>query len=221
MPSTKKKQRLSVERLLEIMARLRSADGCPWDREQDHESIKQCLVEEAYEVVEAIESGDMDTLCDELGDLLLQVVFHAQLASERRDFDFHDVVVGISEKLIRRHPHVFGKNRLTDSDAVLTQWESIKKAERHKAGKRTRSVLDHVPKHLPALMRAEKMLKRAAKAGLHSGRKMNAKSARALGDALLQLADAARQRKWEPEQLLRDANKRFERRIRKLEKAHK
>lgn len=205
------------------MARLRSPNGCPWDREQDHESIKQCLIEEAYEVVEAIESGDMATLQDELGDLLLQVVFHAQLAGERKDFGFFDVVDGITEKLVRRHPHVFGRNRLGDSDAVLTQWEQIKKDERHKAGKRTKSALDHIPRHLPALMRAEKLLKRAAKAGLHPDRgskpAKKLRTPKQLGDELLRLADVARRLKLEPEQLLRDANRRFERKIRAREKA--
>jgi len=226
MPRRKRKQRLSIEPLLEIMARLRSPKGCPWDREQDHDSIKQCLIEEAYEVVEAIESGDMDMLCDELGDLLLQVVFHAQLARERNDFDFYDVADRISEKLVRRHPHVFGKTRLGSSDAVLAQWESIKTDERRKAGKRTRSALDHIPAHLPALLRSEKLLKRAAKAGLHrtKSRKpagMSKVTAEKLGDRLLELADLARERKLEPEQLLRAANKRFEKRIRKREKSQR
>lgn len=226
MPSKKR----SVDPLLKIMARLRSPAGCPWDREQDHDSIKQCLIEEAYEAVEAIESGDMDMLCDELGDLLLQVVFHAQLACERKDFGFFDVVDRISEKLVRRHPHVFGKNRLGDSDAVLAQWEKIKADERKKAGKQTCSVLDHVPAHLPALLRSEKLLKKAVKAGLHpkkAGQLLRSRKgprggktavSEWLGDLLLSLADLARQLRLEPEQLLRDANCRFERRIRKREK---
>lgn len=231
MPSKKGKRAKTVDPLLKIMARLRSPGGCPWDREQDHDSIKQCLIEEAYEVIEAIEAGDMDMLCDELGDLLLQVVFHAQLASERKDFGFYDVVDRISEKLVRRHPHVFGKNKLGSSDAVLAQWESIKTGERKKAGKKTGSVLDHVPKHLPALMRSEKLLKKAAKAGLHpkvpSEKQMGLKTYRPpgikaasvqLGDFMLYLADVARSMKLEPEQLLRDANKRFEQRMRKKEK---
>ena len=227
MPSKKR----SIDPLLKIMACLRSPAGCPWDREQDHDSIKQCLIEEAYEAVEAIESGDMETLCDELGDLLLQVVFHAQLARERKDFGFFDVVDRISEKLVRRHPHVFGKNRLGDSDAVLAQWEKIKADERKNAGKQTRSALDHIPPHLPALLRSEKLLKKAAKAGLHPvgdvrkglkkwkvprGRRAAGEK---LGDLLLALADLARLRRLEPEQLLRQANARFERRIRKREKA--
>ena len=235
MNSKKTKAKLvkSIDPLLKLMARLRSPNGCPWDREQDHDSIKQCLIEEVYEVVEAIESGDMETLCDELGDLLLQVVFHAQLAGERNDFGFYDVVDRISEKLVRRHPHVFGKNRLGDSGAVLAQWERIKTDERKKAGKRTRSSLDHIPAHLPALLRSEKLLKKAAKAGLHSAswdetvgqiskklrKTRKVIGSEELGDILLGLADLARQLRLEPEQLLRDANRRFERRIRKLEKA--
>ena len=236
MPSKKTTPKTvkSIDPLLKIMARLRSPDGCPWDREQDHDSIKQCLIEEAYEVVEAIESGDMDTLCDELGDLLLQVVFHAQLAGERKDFGFFDVVDRICEKLVRRHPHVFGKNKLGNADAVLTQWEQIKVGERKRAGKTTRSALDHIPAHLPALMRAEKLHKKAAKAGLHAERAgritarlrkwkgprgPKAAAGREMGDLLLGLADLARQLKLEPEQLLRDANRRFEKRIRAREKS--
>ncbi len=233
MPRKKRKQAQSIDPLLEIMARLRSPDGCPWDREQDHDSIKQCLIEEAYEVVEAIELGDRDMLCDELGDLLLQVVFHSQLASERKDFGFFDVVDRISDKLVRRHPHVFGKSRLSNSDMVLAQWEKIKVGERQRVGKKTRSALDHIPSHLPALMRAEKLLKKAAKAGLHPKKAGDiykrlksrngvlggrAAASEKLGDLLLHLADMARQLRLEPEQLLRDANKRFERRIRKRER---
>lgn len=235
MPRKKRPVKRTIDPLLEIMARLRAPGGCPWDREQDHDSIKQCLIEEAYEVVEAIESGEMPTLCDELGDLLLQVVFHAQMAKERGDFDFFDVAGGVAEKLIRRHPHVFGKRRLGTSDAVLVQWEKIKKEERAKAGKETRSALDHIPAHLPALLRSEKLLKRAAKAGLHDGhrpetfaaasrklsglmRRSKKAAGRELGDLLLLLADLARQLRLEPEQLLRQANGRFEKAVRAREK---
>ena len=233
MPSKKR----SIDPLLKIMARLRSPAGCPWDREQDHDSIKQCLIEEAYEAVEAIESGDMETLCDELGDLLLQVVFHAQLARERKDFSFFDVVDRILEKLVRRHPHVFGKIRLSNSDTVLAQWEKIKADERKNAGKQTRSALDHIPPHLPALMRAEKLHKKAVKAGLVASgeqtkalkqairdltRKKDRKArAKALGDVLFGFAGLAQKLKLEPEQLLRDANKRFEQWVGKRERVQR
>jgi tetrapyrrole methylase family protein/MazG family protein len=217
------------------MARLRGPGGCPWDREQDHETIKQCLIEEAYEAVEAIESGSDEALCDELGDLLLQVVFHAQLAGEKGSFDFYDVAGRISEKLLRRHPHVFGRSRLPDSDAVLTQWEKIKKEERKTAGLSHHSAFDGVPKHLPALLRAEKLQRKAAKAGLlKDDLKAELKGAdtllsavksgagkgvavRILGELLFVVASLCRQMKLEPEQLLRRANERFEIRMRKLE----
>ncbi len=230
-----KRSKRSIRPLLKIMAHLRSPSGCPWDREQDHESIKQCVIEEAYEVVEAIESGRYETLRDELGDLLLQVVFHAQLASERRWFDFYDVVDSICEKLVRRHPHVFGTNRLKSSDAVLVQWEKIKLEERKKSGLDHKSALDGVPKHLPALMRAEKLQKKAAKAGLT---KLNFKNdwrqvetllsaiktdvpprvgGKVLGEVLFTVVALARAFDLEPEQLLRAANARFEREVRKRE----
>jgi len=231
MPSKKGTRAKTIDPLLKIMARLRSPSGCPWDLEQDHDSIKQCLIEEAYEVLEAIDSCDMAMLCDELGDLLLQVVFHAQMASERDDFDFFDVVDGICEKLVHRHPHVFGKKRLGTSGAVLTQWEKIKAGERKKAGKKTTSALDHIPKHLPALMRAEKLRKKATRAKLISSEeytvplrweprnaRSKARQARVLGEFLFRIAGTAQQLKLEPEQLLRDANHRFEERMREREK---
>jgi ATP diphosphatase len=219
------------------MARLRGPDGCPWDREQDHDSIKQCLIEEAYEVIEAIESERDDALCDELGDLLLQVVFHSQLAAEKGSFDFYDVAGRVSEKLLRRHPHVFGKGRLPDAEAVLSQWEKIKKDERKKAGQAHHSALDGVPKHLPALIRAEKLQRKAIKAGLArddfktelkgaetllSGIKagaMKGVTARILGELLLVISSLCRQMKVEPEQALRRATQRYEARMRKLEKS--
>ena len=228
-----------MARLLRIMARLRGPNGCPWDREQDHDAIKQCLIEEAYETVEAIESGSDEALCDELGDLLLQVVFHAQLAAERRSFDFHDVAESISEKLVRRHPHVFGPGKLKDADAVLTQWESIKREERKKSGLDHKNALDGVPKYLPALLRAEKLQKKASKAGLtRDDLKADLKeaealffgvksgvskrvTARILGELLFSVAGLARKFKLEPEQLLRSANRRFETRMRKIESKKK
>jgi MazG family protein len=151
-----------LEQLLRIMARLRAPDGCPWDREQSHASLRQSVIEEAYEVAAAINSGDSENLREELGDLLLQVVFHAQLAGEEGRFDFDDCARAIVEKLVRRHPHVFGTENAADSAAVLTRWEEIKRAEK---GTEQASVLDGVSEGLPGLMRADKVQKRAAKVG--------------------------------------------------------
>lgn len=152
-----------LEQLLRIMARLRAPDGCPWDREQSHATLRQSVIEEAYEVAAAINSGDDANLREELGDLLLQVVFHAQMASERGDWNFDTVASGIVEKLVRRHPHVFGSENASDSAAVLTRWEEIKRAEKGTAP--AASALDGVTDGLPSLMRAEKVQKKAAKVG--------------------------------------------------------
>jgi tetrapyrrole methylase family protein / MazG family protein len=150
-----------VERLLKIMAQLRSPQGCPWDREQTHASLKMALLEEAYEVLEAIDSGKPASLREELGDLLLHVVFHAQIASEAGLFDFEQVVQEIGDKLVRRHPHVFAEGTASNTSEVLQQWEAIKKREKPE---RT-SALDGVPRPLPALMRAQEVQKKAAKVG--------------------------------------------------------
>ena len=141
----------TIDELLKVMARLRSPTGCPWDREQDHHTLRWHAVEEVYELMDAIEAGDDHEMGEELGDLLLQVVFHAQMARERGAFDFEAVTRNITEKLIRRHPHVFGKSNAKTVDAVWAQWEQIKKAE--KAGTRhdRPSALDGIPAHLPPL----------------------------------------------------------------------
>lgn len=152
-----------LEQLLRIMARLRAPDGCPWDREQSHATLRQSVIEEAYEVAAAINSGDDANLREELGDLLLQVVFHAQMASEHGEWNFDTVASGIVEKLVRRHPHVFGSENASDSAAVLTRWEEIKRAE--KGTTAAASALDGVSEGLPSLMRAEKVQKKAAKVG--------------------------------------------------------
>ncbi len=155
--------RYQVAGLLNIVAELRSENGCPWDREQDHLSLKQNLLEEAYEVAETLENEDIFGLEEELGDLLLQVVFHAQIARENGDFDMTDVTDGISQKLVRRHPHVFGDLALADSDAVIDNWEKIKRAE--KQHETTGDVIKKYSKALPALFRCHEVIKKAAKAG--------------------------------------------------------
>ncbi len=148
-------------RLIEIMERLRSPDGCPWDREQTNQSIKPYLIEETYEVVDAIDENDPEKLKEELGDLLFQIIFHAQIAKEKGEFDIHDVIEVISKKMISRHPHVFGDKDFKTSEEVLRQWDERKKEE----GKQRESILDGIPSHLPALMRAHGIQLRVSKIG--------------------------------------------------------
>ena len=159
-----KKTKSGIDDLLQVMAALRSPQGCPWDREQDHMSLRFHAVEEVYELIDAIESGDDTELSEELGDLLLQVIFHCQLAKERGAFAFEKVAREMTEKLLRRHPHVFGDSNAKTVDAVWAQWERIKKAEKKGTHRERTSALDGIPKHLPALMRAEKLIKKARNA---------------------------------------------------------
>ncbi len=155
-------------KVVELMAALRAQNGCPWDRKQTHESLKPYLLEETYEVLETIDQGDQAKLREELGDVLLQVIFHSQIAAEVGTFTVEDVLDTLAEKLVRRHPHVFGNgdqtSTLTNSEQVLNQWEHIKRAEREAAGG-TQSALDGVPKTLPALLRAYQTQARAARVG--------------------------------------------------------
>jgi MazG family protein len=150
------------ERLLDIMHRLRGPAGCPWDREQTPTSLKPHLLEEAYEVLEAIESGEADPLREELGDLLLQVVFHAEIAAERGEFEIADVLARLIDKLVSRHPHVFGATSVETPRQALAQWEAIKQREAEMHGRR-RSVIDGVPRALPALLRAQRVQAKAAR----------------------------------------------------------
>jgi MazG family protein len=150
--------------LVEIMSRLRGENGCPWDREQTSESIKPYLVEETYEVLEAIDEQDPAKLREELGDLMLQIVFHAQMAEETGTFKIADVLAGINDKLRRRHPHVFGDVKAETSQEVLFNWEQIKKAERQKVNGQA-SLLDGVPRELPALLRAHRLQEKASRVG--------------------------------------------------------
>src|SRR6516162_6706424 len=172
----------AIDDLLRVMARLRGPGGCPWDREQDHQTLRWHAVEEVYELLDAIESRDDHELEEELGDLLLQVVFHCQLARERGAFDFQTVARHLTDKLLRRHPHVFGELKVKDVDQVWANWEKIKRAEKHGTKHARPSALDGIPKYLPALLRAEKLLKKARRAKLleeQPGRKRsNAKSGR-------------------------------------------
>lgn len=154
-----------IVRLKEIVAALRAPDGCPWDREQDHQSLRASLLEEAYETLGAIDRADDTHLCEELGDLLLQVVMHAQMASERGVFDLEQVAGGVADKLVRRHPHVFGDVDAADTEAVLRNWEAIKRREKGDQGSR----LAGVEEALPALVRAQKIQKKAARHGFDWG----------------------------------------------------
>ena len=153
----------TLESLTAIMEKLRSDQGCPWDREQTHQSLTRYLIEEAYEVIDAIEQQDPQALAEELGDVLLQIVFHAQIASENGQFTMDDVLKAVCEKMIRRHPHVFADTEINSVEDVLSNWEAIKKRE--KANQDRKSLLDGIPKHLPALLRAEKIQSKAAKVG--------------------------------------------------------
>jgi len=151
-----------IERLRAIMHRLRTPGGCPWDAEQTHDSLISNLIEEAYETVAAIKSGDDENLKEELGDLLLQVVFHAEIAQEDKRFDLDEIAQGICEKLVRRHPHVYGDSKVEHTDGVLAQWEDIKRAEK---GDQNQPYLHGVGKGLPALIKATKLQKKASKVG--------------------------------------------------------
>ncbi|PYG88263.1 tetrapyrrole methylase family protein/MazG family protein [Ruminiclostridium sufflavum DSM 19573] len=152
-----------LERLLNIMEILRSMEGCPWDREQTHQSLKKYFIEETYEYLEAVDLDDKGKMCEELGDVLLQVVFHAQIAKENGDFSMEDVINGVCDKMIHRHPHVFGNVNVKTSGEVLRNWEEIKKKE--KGNKNQTSVLKDVPANLPALMRSYKVQQKAAQIG--------------------------------------------------------
>jgi uncharacterized protein YabN with tetrapyrrole methylase and pyrophosphatase domain len=215
------KKKTGIDELLKVMAKLRSPKGCPWDREQDHMSLRWHAVEEVYELMDAIESHDDHELEEELGDLLLQVVFHCQLAKERAAFDFNRVARHITEKLVRRHPHVFGTIKVKDVDEVWANWEKIKHAEKHGTSHARPSALDGIPKHLPALARAEKLVKKARKAKvLEGGQSKNSVSKQVLAEKLFALTEYAQLQGWSAEELLRNETQRKERRFRKLEAAN-
>lgn len=210
-----------MEELIKVVARLRAPGGCPWDREQDHKSIRLHAVEEIYELIDAIESNDDVEMCEELGDLLLQVVFHCQLAHERGAFDFNDACQHIVEKLIRRHPHVFGDSKVKSVEAVWAQWDQIKRAEKQGTRHARPSALDGIPRHLPSLMRAEKLVKKARKAGLAVG-ETNAKPAPKKADVareLFALASLAQKQGWSAEELLRGEIARQDKAWRKQERS--
>ena len=201
----------AIDELLETMARLRAPDGCPWDREQDHQSIAECLVDECSELLETIDRLDMDHMREELGDVLLQVVFHSQLARESGHFDFEAVAREINDKLIRRHPHVFGEGSLDTSDQVLHQWDAIKALEK-KNVPQTDSVFKDLPPSLPALMFAVDIFKQIQKKELSTGPLVDRESIQTMADLmdeetagalLFEVAAACRSKGIDPESAIR------------------
>src|SRR5688572_14622482 len=212
-----KKTKSAINDLLQVMADLRSPQGCPWDREQDHMTLRFHAVEEVYELIDAIEVGDDAEMREELGDLLLQVVFHCQLARERGAFDFEKVAREMTDKLLRRHPHVFGDSQAKTVDAVWAQWDQIKKAEKQGTHRERTSVFDGIPKHLPVLMRAEKLIKKARKAKFVGDPKADRKSEKAVGEELYRLAEYAQSKGWSAEELLLRELKKREREWRRSE----
>jgi tetrapyrrole methylase family protein/MazG family protein len=225
-----------IDQLLEVMRKLRDPEtGCPWDREQNLETLKPFLIEECYELIDAIDSGDVAKHKDELGDMLLQIVFQVQLRQEKGEFGFDDICNGLIEKMVRRHPHVFGDTTVTGSKDVLTQWEQIKNKEK-KTGKR--SVVDGVPNHLPALMKAHQVQSRAARVGfdwsaihdvmakleeeleetkeaMRSGNKEHI--AEEIGDLLFSVVNLSRFQKLHAEELLAATVRKFSRRFQAVE----
>jgi len=225
-----------IERLIDIVARLRAPDGCPWDREQTHRSLLTCLLDEAYEFFEAVDEEAPDKMREELGDLLLQIVLHAQIASEAKTFDLEDVTRDIGDKLIRRHPHVFGDTQVSSSTEVIQNWERIKKSEYGEA--RRKYMVDDIPDALPALFRAEKMQRRVSQVGFdwnNSGPALDkveeefgefreaieignaAHAEEEFGDILFALVNVARHHKISAENALRAATYKFAKRFRFIE----
>lgn len=226
----------SFEQLRKIMARLRAPDGCPWDREQTHQSIKDCLLEETYEFLEAVEADDPAHMREELGDLLLQVVFHAQMGAEAGTFDLDQVIHELADKLVRRHPHVFGDVSVAGSGEVVVNWDAIKNTEVGKESRKSR--LDGIPTTFPALVRAKKLQVRAAKDGFDwpsaepvweklEEEIMEVKEAIAennpdhledeIGDLLFVATNLARKLGVDPEIALQRANRKFDSRYRTME----
>jgi MazG family protein len=227
------------ERLVEIMARLRAPGGCPWDREQNFDTIKPYLLEEAYEVFDAIDQRDWPGLAEELGDLMLQAVFFAQMASEEGKFRIDDSLNAIAEKLVRRHPHVFGDGTAKTSDDVKRRWDEIKADEKKASGKPQRGRLDSLPRNLPALVEAQQISSKAAAVGFdweHPGQVLEkldeelrelaaarengapAEVEGEIGDLFFVLVNLARLLKVDPEQALRKTNAKFRKRFAHVEK---
>jgi tetrapyrrole methylase family protein / MazG family protein len=229
----------AIDRLLAIMARLRAPGGCPWDREQTLATLRPYLLEETYEVLEAIDLGDPREHREELGDLLLQIVFQAQLAKEVGQFAFEDVAEAISNKLVSRHPHVFGESDVKDAEGVLRQWAELKRKEKEAKGKAAASVLEGVPRELPALARADRLTEKASRIGFDWPDAGGARAKVAeelaeldeaiaagdraeieheLGDLLFAVANLGRKLQLAPEEALRGAVNRFIERFEHVER---
>ncbi|MFQ5719411.1 MAG: nucleoside triphosphate pyrophosphohydrolase [Acidobacteriota bacterium] len=225
----------SFDELVALMTRLRGPGGCPWDREQTLETLKIYLVEETYEVLDAIDAQEPAAHAEELGDLLMQVVFQAEVRREEQTFDIGDVITAIHDKLVRRHPHVFGSSTASTAEEVLDQWERLKAREKRDTDRP--SLLDHVPPHLPALLRASRLTEKAARVGFDWTAEADlfakveeewaelrdavsegpVRMAEELGDLLFVLANVARRHGIDPEEALRQATRKFERRFRHIE----
>lgn len=228
----------TLKDFIKLIQKLRAPGGCPWDRKQTHQTLKPYLLEETYEVLEAIDTKKADVLKEELGDLLLQIVLHAQLASERKAFTMDDVALGISQKIIRRHPHVFGKTKVKNTEQVLENWVKIKNQEKEKKQGQKPCTFDGIPKHFPALFENYKISKRVARMGfewkkpqdvfkkvneelkevksaVQSGNKKNIKEE--LGDLLFATANLCRVYEVNPEMALKEANNKFKKRFHKME----
>lgn len=224
----------AFSRLVEVMARLRAPGGCPWDREQTHKSLARFTLEEAYETVDAIDSGDLTHLREELGDLLLQIIFQSQIAADAGEFTINDVILGITDKLVRRHPHVFGgKEGIETPEEVEVSWEEIKIAEKGRPG----SILERIPKSFPALIYAYELQTQAAKVGFdwaevehaleklpEEGRELELAIAAGrgveteIGDILFTVVNVSRKLGIDPEVALRHSSEKFARRFRHIEK---
>lgn len=216
------KKQIPIYKLLAVMAKLRSPTGCPWDREQTHMSLRRHAIEEVYELIDAIEMRDDHEMTEELGDLLLQVVFHCQLAQERGAFNFESVCRLLIQKLIRRHPHVFGRTKVKDVDEVWANWERIKQAEKRGTRRQRDSAFDGIPRHLPALLRAEKLVKKARKAfgsvPVKATHLKKRTSKIALAERLFELTAFAQSHGWSAEELLSGEIKRRELEFKRQEK---
>jgi len=229
----------SFEAFQEIVAHLRAPNGCPWDREQTHQSLRTHLMEEAYETLDAIDSGDFGAIQEELGDLLLQIVLHSQIASEEGEFTVNTVIKGIYDKIVRRHPHVFGEVQLDGVKGVLQNWEKLKEAERKENGKKEKGLLDGVPLAMPALSQAQEYQERAARVGFDwpavdgvlekvveeiqeiKGATNNEELSEEIGDLFFVLVNLARWKKIDAESALRETNLKFKRRFGYVEQGAK
>ncbi|MFH1486172.1 MAG: nucleoside triphosphate pyrophosphohydrolase [Chloroflexota bacterium] len=231
MMSTNPEDLRNFDTFRQIISRLRGPGGCPWDRKQTHESLKRFLIEECYEAIEVLDEGDSAKLCEELGDILLQIFLHAQIASEAGEFDIHDVIQSIASKMVYRHPHVFGDAKVADEKQVAENWEALKREERDEGA----SLLSSVPKSMPALSYSQAVQRRAARVGfdwkdfdgvlekvceeLRELREASDQAARLheFGDLLFAIVNAARWLDIDPEEALRLSNARFRHRFQHME----